>query len=329
VADVADLAVVGFSGVLARLPRIWSMYRRLLAEARSFRPQAAVLVDAPGFNLRLGPALKRLGIPIFYYIAPQVWAWDAGRAAAMARWVDRLAVILPFEEAIFRAAGVETRFVGHPLLEEVSPEVAQDVFRRELGVAPGVAVIGLLPGSRAQEVARILPVMTAAVAGLRAGPAAVPGGFAAVVAAAPGLPRTAYGAARAAGLHVVDGRTHAVQAHADACVVASGTATLETALLGTPHVIVYRTGRLNYGIARRLVRLRRIGLPNIIAGEDVVPELVQDECVPEAIAGRLARWLADPGAARRVRERLATVRTRLGAPGASRRAAAWLWEMVA
>jgi len=328
VADVAELAVLGFSGLLSRLPRIWSVYRRVLAEARRFRPQAAVLVDSPGFNLRIGPALKRLGIPIFYYIAPQVWAWDPGRAATMAAWVDRLAVLFPFEEPIFRAVGVETRFVGHPLLDELAPEVDAGSFRRELGLGPAARLVGLLPGSRAQEVARILPVLTTAMTlvGRRGSPESGPVG---VVAAAPGLPAAAYEGARASGLRVVAGRTRAVQAHADACVVASGTATLETALFGTPHVIVYRTSWANYGIARGLVRLRRIGLPNIVAGEDVVPELVQDACTGPAVAACLADWLADPGAAAAVRQHLGVVRARLGAPGASRRAAAWLWEMVA
>lgn len=326
VADVRDLAVLGFSGVVARLPRIWSAYRRLLAEARAFRPHAAVLVDSPGFNLRLGPALRRLGIPVFYYIAPQVWAWHAERAAAMARWVDRLAVILPFEEELFRRAGVEARFVGHPLLEDLAPEVDAAALRAEAGVPAGGALLGLLPGSRPQELHAHAPVMAEAARRLRA----TRPGLVAALALAPGLEREAARLGPAlAGVRVLAGRTHAVQAHALCCAVASGTATLETALFGTPEVVVYRTGRLNYAIARRMVRLERIGLPNIVAGAEVAPELIQDGFTAERLAGRLAPWLDDAAARERARAALGAVRERLGGPGASARAAAWLWEMTA
>lgn len=326
VVPVGDLAVLGFSGVIARLPRIWAAYRRLLAEARAFRPHAAVLVDSPGFNFRLGPALRRSGIPVFYYIAPQVWAWHAERAAAMARWVDRLAVILPFEEELFRRAGVEARFVGHPLLEGLEPETDGAALRAEAGVAEGGALLGLLPGSRPQELHAHAPVMAAAARRLRAERP----GLVAALALAPGLEREAARLGGALeGVRVLAGRTHAIQAHAACCAVASGTATLETALFGTPEVIVYRTGRLNYAIARRLVRLPHIGLPNIVAGREVAPELIQDDVTPERLAAELAPWLDDPARRARARAGLGAVRERLGGPGASARAAAWLWEMTA
>jgi lipid-A-disaccharide synthase len=325
VAPVEDLAVLGFSGVLARLPRIWAAYRRLLGEARAFRPHAAVLVDSPGFNFRMGPALRRLGIPVFYYIAPQVWAWHAERAAAMARWVDRLAVILPFEEDLFRRAGVEARFVGHPLLEGLEPEVDEAGLRDEACVPPGGALLGLLPGSRPQELHAHAPVMAAAARRL----CAQRPGLVAALALAPGLDHEAARIAGAlAGVRVLRGRTRALQAHAACCAVASGTATLETALFGTPEVIVYRTGWLNYSIARRVVRVTRIGLPNIVAGAAVVPELIQGDVTAERLASALAPWLDDPAERARARAALAVVRERLGGPGASARAAAWLWEMT-
>jgi len=326
VVPMEDLAVLGFSGVIARLPRIWSAYRRLLAETRAFRPHAAVLVDSPGFNFRLGPALRRLGVPVFYYIAPQVWAWHAERAAQMARWVERLAVIFPFEEALFREAGVNARFVGHPLLEGLDPEVDAAAFRAELGVAPGESVLGLLPGSRPQELRAHAPVMAAAARRLRASRP----GLAVALALAPGLEREAHRLGTALdGARLVAGRTRAVQAHATCCAVASGTASLETALYGTPEVIVYRTGWFNYEIARRLVTLAHIGLPNIVAGEEVAPELLQQDLTGERLAATLAPWLDDPDARERQRVRLTMVRARLGGPGAARRAAEWLWEMVA
>jgi lipid-A-disaccharide synthase len=321
-----DLTVLGFSGVLARLPRIWSAYRRLLAEARVFRPHAAVLVDSPGFNFRLGPALRRLGVPVFYYIAPQVWAWHPERAAQMARWVQRLAVIFPFEERIFQDAGVSARFVGHPLLEGLEPEVDAATFRREVGAVAEGPVLGLLPGSRPQELRAHAPAMAGAARLLRANRP----GLVAVLALAPGLEREASRLGTALeGVRLLTGRTRAVQAHATCCAVASGTATLETALFGTPEAIVYRTGWLNYEIARRVVRLAHIGLPNIVAGEEVAPELLQRDLTAERLAGTLAPWLDDAGARERQRARLATVRARLGGPGAARRTARWLWELVA
>jgi lipid-A-disaccharide synthase len=332
VADVSDLAVLGFSGVIAHLPRIWRTYRRLLAEVDSFRPHAAVLVDSPGFNFRLGPALKRRGVRIFYYIAPQVWAWHASRARAMAEWVDRLAVVFPFEEPLFREAGVRADFVGHPLLDGLAPEVDERTLRRELGVADGSRVLGILPGSRAQEVQHHAGVMLEAATRL----AADRPDLITVLPAAPGitdrdLERAGVrsGLAERARLRVLRGRTRAVQAFATACAVASGTATLETALFGTPLVAVYRIGRLNYAIARRMVRLSHVALPNIVAGREVAPELIQDALTAQRLAALVQPLLDDRDASARARAGLAEVRRRLGEPGASSRAAAHLRELVA
>ena len=325
-ARAEELAVLGFSEVAARLPLLLRTRRRLLEAYDRMRPDAVVLVDYPGFNLRLGPELKRRGARIFYYIAPQVWAWHASRARAMGRWVDRLAVVFPFEEPLFREAGVAATFVGHPLLDDLAPEVDEAGFRADLGVAPETPLLGLLPGSRPQELARHLEPLLAAARTLAASrPSLVT-----VLAMAPGL-ESALASTRASldGVRIVRGRTRATQAFATACAVASGTATLETALFGTPHVIVYRTGRLNYAIASRLVRLSHIGLPNIVAGREVAPELVQGRLTPAALAARLAPWLDDPAARAASRDGLAVVRERLGGPGASARAAELLREVAA
>lgn len=325
VAPMERLAVIGFAEVLGRLPELVAARRRLLAELASFRPHAVVLVDYPGFNLRLGPELERRGARVFYYIAPQVWAWHPERAAAMAGWVRELAVVFPFEEEIFRRAGVNATFVGHPLLDDLAPEVDAASFRAELGVTADQPVLGLLPGSRRPEIARMLPTLLEAAGRLRRDrPDLV-----AVVAAAPALGRRAEARVAAAGARLVRGRTHAVQAHATACAVSSGTATLETALFATPLAVVFRTGRLSYEIARRLVTLRRIGLPNIVAGEDVAPELIQGALTPGALEAALAPWLDDPGRRAQAAARLRQVRERLGAPGASRRAAERLWAVSA
>lgn len=319
------VAVLGFTDVLARLPVFLETRARLLRALETERPDAVVLVDMPGFNLRLGPQLKRRGARIFYYIAPQVWAWRPERAAAMARWVDRLAVVFPFEEPLFRAAGVPATFVGHPLLDELAPETDEAAFRAEIGAGPEQRVLGLLPGSRVQELDRHVDIMVAAARRLAAGrPDLMP-----VLPLAPGLDPARLVGRDLAGVSVVQGRTRATQAFATACAVASGTATLETALFGTPLVVVYRTGWLNYAYARRMVRLSRIGLPNIVAERDVAPELIQEALTPERLAGTLAPWLDDPAARAAQRSGLEVVRERLGGAGAAARAAALLWSLAA
>jgi lipid-A-disaccharide synthase len=326
VVPMEEVAVLGFAEVLGALPQLLRARARLLAEARAFRPDAACLVDFPGFNLRLGPLLKARGLRVFYYIAPQVWAWHPERARQMARWVDRLAVVFPFEEPLFRDAGVPVSFVGHPLLDGLEPEVGRREFLAELGHGEG-PLLALLPGSRVQEVRRHLPTMLAAARHLRA----VRADLGVVAACAPGLdPALLRGflGPEDGSVRVVAGRTRAAQAHATAAAVASGTATLETALLGTPLAVVYRVSSLSYLVARRLVSLERVGLPNIVAGVDVAPELLQDGLTPGRLADALRAPLLDPGERARQAARLAVVRQRLGEPGASRRAAALLRRLA-
>lgn len=319
-----ELAVIGFSGIIAKLPVILRARAAILADYERFRPDAVLLVDYPGFNLRLGPELHRRGARVLYYIAPQVWAWHAERAPQMARWVDRLAVVFPFEEPLFRAAGVAATFVGHPLLDELAPETDEASFRSELGLGTGQRVVGLLPGSRSGELkAHAATLLEAGRLMTAAHPDVVP-----VLALARGLSLDAVPRALVASARVVHGRTHAVQAYAACCAVASGTATLETALFGTPLAIVYRVGWLNHAIAKRVLKLPHIGLPNIVAGAEVAPELLQAAFTPRAVAGVLAGWLGDPGELARRRAALRVVRERLGGPGASRRAAELVRERL-
>jgi lipid-A-disaccharide synthase len=322
VVDMESLAVIGFAEIVARLPAILRARAALLSELERWKPDAVVLVDYPGFNLRFGPQLKKRGARIFYYIAPQVWAWHPGRARAMAHWVDALAVVFDFEVPIFTAAGVRTHFVGHPLVDELHAEVDAAALRAELGLDPARPILGLLPGSRVQELRQHLgPMIETARAVRAARPDVAP-----VLALAPGLEADLPADA---GIHVVRGRTHSVQAHATACVVASGTATLETALFGTPLAIVYRVGALNFAIARRLVTIPRIGLPNIVAGEDVAPEFVQSDFEPARVAATVLPWLADPAARAAQSAKVVRVRPHLGGPGASARAAAALRSVLA
>ncbi len=320
-----ELAVIGFSGILAKLPVLLRARKAVLADYERFQPDAVLLVDYPGFNLRLGPELHKRGARVLYYIAPQVWAWHAERAQQMARWVDRLAVVFPFEEALFRDAGVATTFVGHPLLDDLAPETDEGTFRAELGVGPTTRLVGLLPGSRKGEIrAHAAELLAAGRAVAEAHPDTLPVLALARGLSLAGLPRELVAAAR-----VVEGRTHCVQAYSACCAVASGTATLETALFGTPHAIVYRVGWLNHAIAKRVIRLTHIGLPNIVAGAEVAPELLQGAFQAAALARLLGKWLGDPAELARRREALRIVRERLGGPGASRRAADLVWERVA
>lgn len=320
-----QLAVLGFSGIVAKLPLLLDTRRRLVAELGAFRPDAVLLVDYPGFNLRLGPQLHARGARVIQYVAPQVWAWHPERAAEMAAWVDRLLVVFPFEEPIFRDAGCEVRFVGHPLLDDLEPEVDAAALRAELGVGADRPLLGLLPGSRPQELAMHADVLVeSARRVLATRPDVVP-----VLAMAPGLDEARLPAGARDVVRVVRGRTRAVQAAATACAVASGTATLETALFGTPLVVIYRTGWLNAFLARRLVKIPRIGLPNIVAGHEVAPELLQEALTPEALSKQLLAWLADPAALAARRAALAVVRERLGGPGASARAAEAVAERLA
>lgn len=318
-----ELSVIGFSGVLAKLPVILRARRSLLDEVDRFRPEVALLVDYPGFNLRLGPELKRRGVKVFYYIAPQVWAWHAERAVEMAAWVDRLAVVFPFEEPIFRDAGVDAHFVGHPLLDDLAAEVDEATLRRELEVPASARLVGLLPGSRKGEMRAHARTLLEAAQRLRTSrPDVVP-----VLALARGREVEGLPGALLEGIKVVRGRTHAVQAYATCCAVASGTATLETALLGSPHVIVYKVGWLNHAIARRVVKLSHIGLPNIVAGREVMPELLQHAFTADAVSAMLGRWLDDAHELADRRLALAQVRERLGHGGASERAAELLAEL--
>ena len=320
-----ELAVIGFSGILAKLPALFRARGRLLAEVSRFQPDAVVLVDYPGFNLRLGPELKKRGARVFYYIAPQVWAWHAERAREMARWVDHLAVVFPFEEPLFREAGVNTTFVGHPLLDDLAPEVDEATFRSELGITGAATLVGLLPGSRQAELAMHARVLLEAAQKLRTQHRT---GVVPVLALAPGVTLDRIPAALRASARVVTDRTHCVQAFSACCAVASGTATLETALFGTPLAIVYRVNRMNHAIARRVIKLSHIGLPNIVAGREVAPEFIQDSFEPGRLAALLGGWLADPATLARRRADLAVVRERLGGPGASARAAALVNELT-
>jgi len=326
--DYRDIAVTGLTEAIAKLPRSFAARRRLVAAAGADRPDALILVDFPDFNFRLAPPIKRLGVPVIYYIGPQIWAWRAGRLETIRAIADRVLVIFPFEEPIYREGGVPVEFVGHPLIDLAKPSAGRGVFLSAHGMAPSAPTVAILPGSRPNEVSRILPDLVAAGEGIRA---AVPGAQF-LIARAPHLderlfaPATGLGVA--APVAIVEGDTDTVLASADVALTASGTATVQAALHDTPMVIVYRVSALSYRLLRRLVTLETIGMVNLIAGDRLVPELVQDAFTPAAVAREAISMLTDRDRAARIRAGLATVRARLGGPGASRRAAEAILRVV-
>ncbi len=280
-ADADDLNVVGLSEVVRRLPRVLAVRDRLLEQVHRRKPGAALLIDLPGFNLHLAGRLKRIGVPVIYYIAPQAWAWRKGRVRKIRRRVDRLCVIFPFEEEFFASHGVAAEYVGHPLLE-------RDIER----VEPEGAVVAIVPGSRPREVERLLPPLAGA-ARILAGE--IPG-LRIKLPLAPGVDaRRVSALLRAAGIEAEIVRGGAVKALAGARLglVTSGTATLEAALAGVPMVVVYRVSRTTYALVRPFFQLDHVCIVNILAGQRLVPELLQGAVRPERIASAARPLLAE------------------------------------
>ena len=331
--DYRELSVTGLVEWIPKLPRLLAARRKLVDAARAQRPDALVLIDFSGFNFRLAPAIKRLGVPVIYYISPQIWASRPGRLATMRAIADRVLVIFPFEAAIYEHGCVPVEFVGHPLIDLTKPSVSRDSFLAARGLRPSAATVAMLPGSRPNEVSCILPTLVAAAGLIRQ---AVPD-VQFVVARAPRLGDALFdplfdsargGQAGGPRFTVVEGDTDTVLASSDAALTASGTATVQAALHDTPMVVVYRMTRLSFQLARRVVRVEAIGMVNLIAGEKIVPELVQDAFTAEAVAREAIDILTNPARAARIREGLASVRAKLGGSGASRRAAEAILRVV-
>lgn len=317
------LAVMGFVEVASRLPFFWKLQRRINRLLDGGTIDLVIPIDYPGFNLRVARAAHRRGIRVLYYIAPQVWAWKPARTARIAENVDRLAVILPFEKDIFEEAGTAVTFVGHPLLDLAESETTttEGEFRQRWGLHAQGPILALMPGSRRQEIDRHLDIFVRAAALAREQhPDLQP-----VLARASPVPRTAL---ESTGLPVVED-ARSLLAFSRAALVKSGTGTLEAALEGTPFITVYRTHPLTYALARRLMNTDHIGLANLVAGEAVVPEVIQQDATPERLAELLAPLLVEGS-----RERtemiagLERVRGSLGSAGASERVAALAAELL-
>ena len=325
-ADYRGISVTGIFEAIRVLPRSLATFNRLVDAARTEKPNALVLIDFPDFNFRLAAAIKKLGVPIIYYISPQLWAWRQSRMNVMKRLVDRVLVIFPFEEKIYRDAGVPVEFVGHPLVDLARAQEPRESFLRELGLDGTRPIVALLPGSRPNEVERLLPVISEAVAKItRDLPQAQ---F--VLARAPSLEDRIFSSVRWHGATPVEvlARTDDVLAIADVAITASGTATVQAALHGRPMVVVYRLSPLTYKLGRPFLLVEHVAMVNLIAGRRIVPELIQDDCTAENIAIETLKLLTNREWADHTRRALEEVRAKLGGPGASGRAAEAVLEVA-
>lgn len=328
--DYRDHHVTGLAEVIKQLPRTYALYRRLVAAARERRPDVFVAIDFPDFNFRLGGALRQLGVPVVYYISPQLWAWRSGRLKTMKTFVDLVLPIFPFEEKLYRDAGIPVEFVGHPLVDLAKPTQARPAFLESLRLKPAAPTVALLPGSRPNEVREILPDLVSAAKIIST---QVPD-VQFILARAPHLSddllAPAIEAARSGALRLamIEGRADDVLEAADVVITASGTATVQTALHGKPMVIVYRLSKLTYRLGRRFVKVDTFGMVNLIAGKRIVPELIQDDFSPESASREVVRLLVDqPHRARTIAE-VDDVRRKLGGSGASGRAAAAVLKLA-
>lgn len=315
------LAAIGFTEVLRHIPRHWRLLNTLKSRLASGTVGLVILMDYPGFNMRVAEAAHAAGVPVLYYITPQVWAWGADRLPKLARWVSKAAVILPFEEALLREHGVNATFVGHPLLDRASELPEQADARRTLGLRDTAPVLAVFPGSRGSEMARhLVPFMQTARELQRRDPT-----LQVVVSAAPGITIDAA----VCPFPVFRGASFTVLRAATAGLLKSGTTTLEAAVAGLPHIIAYRTSAISYSIARRVVKIPNIGLVNVVAGKQVSLEFVQNAVVPRDMANALTPLLETGNTQREhALQGLAEVRGLLGTPGASERAASFALELV-
>jgi lipid-A-disaccharide synthase len=326
--DANDLAVMGLVEVLAHFRVIARAFATLKRIIRTSPPALLILIDYPGFNLRLAAVAKAAGVPVLYYISPKVWAWRPGRARQIARTVDRIAVIFPFEVPIYEKVGAAVTFVGHPLLEMVQPTMSRPEALSAFGLTGPGQVVGLFPGSRRSEIRALLPVMLAAATLLAQ---RCPGLQFVLPLASSIEPELVDGflAQAAVPVTVVRGRNYDVIQACDAIIAASGTVTLEIALLGIPQVIIYKVAPLTYAVAKRLVTVAHVGICNIVADERVVPELLQHEAEPARIAAEIGRFLLEADYRGTVTAKLQGIREKLGTSGASRNVAMLALAMLA
>jgi lipid-A-disaccharide synthase len=315
-----SLSVVGITEVFVKLRTILKALRGLKRSLQREKPDLVILIDFPEFNLRLAKIAHRRGIPILYYISPQVWAWRPKRIRLIAQLVRKMVVLFPFEVPLYEAAGVDVEWVGHPLLDIVKPTLPKEKAYQQFGLDPKQRTIGLLPGSRSHEVEKLLPPLLASAHLLQK---EIPD-LQFVIPLAPGLPKTILSSRMkniSVPVKVVEGFTYDVMNLSDLLITASGTATLEGAILGKPMIIIYKVSFPSYWIGRALIRVDHIGLVNLVAEKEIAPELIQKDVHPQRIADEALRILRDPILSRKMSESMGEVCQKLGKPGAAQRAA--------
>lgn len=318
--DVNQVSIIGPVEILKAWRSILQAFRTLKQAARERQPDAVILIDWPEFNLKILKFLKQIGRRTIYYISPQIWAWRRYRLRTIKRYVDKMIVILPFEVDFYRRAGLEVEFVGHPLVETVRATKDRTAFCAEYQLDPQRPIISFLPGSRRSEVTHIFPVMLEAMLRLRSSGAQFVVPLAHTIARAwvQAMMRRRH---RSVALTFIEQNTYNAVAHSELAVVASGTATLETALLETPLIVVYRSSALNYCLIRPLIHLDTFGMVNLIAGEKIAPELIQFDMTPERLADTIRGLLQDQTARAIMKEKLKQIKRKLGDGNAAERAA--------
>jgi lipid-A-disaccharide synthase len=325
--DAREMAVVGLVEVATHFPTIYRAFRKMERILKENPPELLILIDYPDFNLRLAAIAKSAGVKVLYYISPQVWAWRVGRVKKIARIVDRMAVVFPFEVPFYEKEGVPVSFVGHPLVDSVHPTMSLEEARDSFGIDPDCRTIGLFPGSRKQEIRKHLPILLESARILKE---RFPD-LQFILPLASSLDRSdvaPYLDSSGMMVTLVEGRGHDVIQVCDAIISVSGTVTLEVALLGVPLVLIYQVSPLTYLVAKWLIRVDHVGLCNIVADKRVVREMIQYQATPEGIAEEIARILSDSSYAEEIRTGLALVRKRLGSGGCSARVAAIVQEML-
>ena len=325
VADASQIAVVGITEVLHRLPAVWRAWRRLESEAMRRKPALAITVDSPGFNFGLARRLKKHGVRCAYFISPQLWAWRPRRMRWIQERFERVIVIFPFEEEIYRKAGVKVDFVGHPLVDSVHRTMTREQFAAKFGLDARQQILALLPGSRPSEIRRNLPIILEACKRLVENRS-----LQIVLAAAPGLGAKSFKANKSPDtpVTIVESATYDALAAADCAIVSSGTATVEAALLGTPMVVVYRVSGITALIARPMISTRLFAMVNLVVGRTAIPELIQEKFTAEALRAEVSGLLNSPEAREQQKRHLAQVRDKLGRGGAIERAADVIAEML-
>ncbi len=325
---IDKLSFMGFFEVLKNLSLVRRVMRTMVSVAETRRPHLAILIDYPGFNLRFAKRIKKLGIPVVYYISPQVWAWGGNRVKKMKNLIDRMVVIFPFEKDIYKRFNIDCEFVGHPLLEVTRPILSFEDFQRKFDIRKNEVVVGLLPGSRWQEVEKILPIMLESCELLKTRIK----NLKLLLGLAPTIKKEDIeNLLKATGSQVglVENLTYDLMKHADLLLIASGSATLECAILGTPFLVLYKTSFWTYLVAKSLISIPNIALANVVAGKRIIPEFIQRQAAPNQIAEEMYEILTDRERYKTMQNELKKVKEKLGDEGASKRAAEIVTQMLA